>query len=144
MNLNQQIEGESSPSIDPQSIACLNLWLEVFKLGLMDSADSFKKTRQVPFWITDDYCAPGTFVWLCDMFNVSPDAMRSKWRSNLRALVKDTKHDPAFKNEVRTEMDEVALTDPLETSSSHSPVCDRIQWGDDNRQPQRANQGDGR
>ena len=131
------------PTIDQQTRACMNLWAEVFRVGLLDMALRFRADGEVPFWIKDTVCRPGSFVWLCDLFNLDPDNTRSRWRANLRPLMRSTKNDAAFEAEVRHVLDKVASPDAVETRSSHSPVLGSIPRRRTNRQPQRASQGDG-
>ena len=110
-------------------------------MGLMETATQFKGGHRST-WFDSDAEHVGSFVWLCDLFNLDPDRARSMARMKFRALARDGgKHEP--KTEVRIALDEVAPTDTLETVGSHNPVLGDVPRRRTNRQPKRASQGDG-
>lgn len=77
-----------TPTLDPQTRACMNLWAEVFRVGLVDAAESVKKGCAEPYWIMSNEDHIGSFVWRCELFDYNPDTIRSKWRMNLRPIVR--------------------------------------------------------
>ena len=110
------------PTLDPQTQACLNLWAEVFRVGLMDAAEFYKKSLTPPYWITSDNTHPGSFIWLCDLFNMDSDIVRTKWRMNLRKIYRSTKNDAAFTDESRVDVENEVPSNAVATRSSHSTV----------------------
>ena len=133
----------ASPNLDPQTQACIRMWAAVFRAGLLDAADNFKLGYRNSWFESDDQY-PGSFVWLCDLFNLDPDKARSMVRMKYRALIRSgDSHDAQAAHEVRTEMDEVAPTDPVEASGSHKPVRINVRRGSKNRQARGTGEVDG-
>ena len=73
------------------------LWASVLRLGLEDAAVALRSAirSKKPFeayeplvWLYDDLDAPGSFVWLCGLFDLDPARARSAWRMNVRGLLK--------------------------------------------------------
>jgi hypothetical protein len=77
----------SAANIDAQTRACIRLWAAVFHRGLIDAADAFRKGAEFP-WITSQEKHPGSFIWLCDLFDMDPDIARSMARRKYRMLTR--------------------------------------------------------
>ena len=94
------ISSFNTTALDQQTQACLNLWAEVFRTGVQDAAFAAKKGNLNYLWLMDDACFPGSFVWLCELFDVAPDTARNKIRTRFRVFLKEIKGDPAFEEDV--------------------------------------------
>jgi hypothetical protein len=77
--------------LDHETQACIRLWAAVFRLGLADAALHFRNTGEQSPWISCDDRHPGSFIWLCELFDIDPDYARSAARQKYRELVKSVK-----------------------------------------------------
>lgn len=79
--------------------ALLRLWATVFICGLQDSEVALKlylrQKGDLPLdhyeplvWLYDESLSPGSFLWLCDLFEIDADRARGAWRSRITAKVK--------------------------------------------------------
>jgi hypothetical protein len=88
--------------------ADLTLWAHVFRQGLTDYVEALRRTRAVKkptgkdaeakiaiaeyelrtvtAWFESDKVRPGSFIWLCSLFNQEPEYVRSLVRNNWRTL----------------------------------------------------------
>jgi hypothetical protein len=80
------------------------LWAAALMVGLQDAADAFFKVSQLRLpqdhfeplrWINSDSNAGGSFVWMCDALDMHPDAVRMRWRMNLRGFSARAKAEDA-------------------------------------------------
>jgi hypothetical protein len=72
-----------SPSLDHETQACLRLWAAVFAAGIKDAKTAHRKghtTRNSAdlLWIYDSTGGPGSFNWLCWLFNIAPNQAQLK------------------------------------------------------------------
>lgn len=92
-------------SIDHDTGACLKLWGAVLQAGIIEAARGFfeiqkhkaatpdaplKVTENVSayYWLVSNRNTPGSFVWLCDLFNADAEQTRGKLRSRFREIAK--------------------------------------------------------
>ena len=86
-----QIEDvELSPTLDGQTQACIKLWAAVFHNGIAETVASWRNGNHSP-WFDDDRDFPGSFVWLCEMFNIGVEQARSTVRMNARQIERTTR-----------------------------------------------------
>ncbi len=76
---------ELVPSTDYETKACLRLWGAAFIGGINDTVAHWKEGREY-HWFDDDRDYPGSFVWLCDLFNIGVEQARSSVRMKARQL----------------------------------------------------------
>lgn len=74
---------------------CKQLWADVFRMGLYDANRQRKLAEKHPdksaaddaiLWFESDEVYPGSFVWLCHLFNLLPDRVRESARNLKRGL----------------------------------------------------------
>lgn len=60
--------------MDPESACCFRLWAAAFQLGLDDAMKSIRDGRppadEPRLWLYSDSYGPGSFTWLCDLFQI--------------------------------------------------------------------------
>lgn len=88
-------------SIEPDDIDTLpdakpyrRLWAAVFKKGISDACTA-KAGKAGPgdarlAWFYSDAVFPGSFVWLCHLFDLTPDSARTSVMLRWRSLVDKT------------------------------------------------------
>jgi len=86
-------EPTPGPRRDHQTQACRNLWAEVFKLGIQDAAVAASRGNFNYPWFMSDAVYPGSFVWLCNLFELAPEITRSTLRGRFRAIIREAKYD---------------------------------------------------
>ena len=86
-------EFEVNDNLPPQTKACLRLWAAVFHRAMIDMAIEFRAKRTMPFWLISNRRYPGSFVWLCELFSLDPDYVRSVWRANVRRILSMSEED---------------------------------------------------
>lgn len=73
------------------------LWAAVFYMGLKDAAESLKLCLQngEPWqkfeplmWVYSPLNEPGSFLWLCDLFDLNPVQARGAWRQQVPTLLR--------------------------------------------------------
>ena len=89
-------EVDFNQEIDVQAFRCKRLWAAVFRQGCVDAAWDFATHKhdrehypEAWLWLnaTDDEV--GSFIWLCDLFDLDPDRARSQVRMKFRELMKE-------------------------------------------------------
>ncbi len=70
---------------DHQTHACLRLWGAAFIGGINDTVDAWRNGREY-HWFDDDRDYPGSFVWLCDLFNIGVSQVRDSVRRKAREI----------------------------------------------------------
>ena len=79
------------------------LWAAALKVGLDDAAHEFKqyslqKDREHPrdmlsyptlFWMYSDDSHAGSFQWMCDVLDMNHEFVRTKWRENVRQILRN-------------------------------------------------------
>lgn len=61
-------------AVDPVEIQiCKRLWAAVFHLGVQDAVADRNKGR---YWLYKDDHYPGSFSWLCELFNHNHEYIR--------------------------------------------------------------------
>ena len=66
--------------VDADYQRCLALWASVFRIGMVDVARDFavgSKGGGALHWFWADDYYPGSFTWLCDLFDVDVDRSRT-------------------------------------------------------------------
>lgn len=73
----------------PQDLNLRGLWAAVFRLGVLDYRMAQANGRGPDVgpirWFVDDHAThPGSFLWLCDLFDMHPDHARSRVLENTK------------------------------------------------------------
>lgn len=62
---------------------CKQLWADVFRLGIVDANRQRKLAErgsntdtEAIRWFNSEEVYPGSFIWLCHLFNLLPDRVR--------------------------------------------------------------------
>ena len=74
-------DGEFTPELE--------LWCEVMLVGIQDAAIAMHKgeVRCEPIrWFSSDDYRPGSFTWLCCLFNTQPEIVREKVISDVKGF----------------------------------------------------------
>lgn len=70
-----------SPSVDATTKAYMSMWAEAFRLyiddALKDMRASYRRTVNTE-WLYGKSHKPGSFLWLCHLFNFDPDQARRR------------------------------------------------------------------
>lgn len=81
--------------LDHDTKACLRLWASVFHNGLVHAAQawmakSYDDNYPHPdvVWFDSNEAHPGSFSWLCDLFNLDTERARSMARMQFRKLAR--------------------------------------------------------
>lgn len=95
---NFEMQPGNAPGIGEADRAQLRVWAAVFRQGLQDwAAEQFGVmpyskagvSRGEPTtWFESETRDPGSFCWLCDLFEIHPDQARSMARIKKRELVR--------------------------------------------------------
>lgn len=95
---NRELQPGNTPGVGEADRANLRVWASVFRQGLQDwAAEQFGvmpykmtgvKKGEPTRWFESGANPPGTFVWLCDLFEIHPDQARSMARVKMRELVR--------------------------------------------------------
>ncbi len=95
---NRELQPGSAPGLGESDRANLRVWAAAFRQGLQDwAAEQFKALpytkagviRGEPTaWFDSNTQTPGSFCWLCDLFELHPDQARSMARAKMRDLVR--------------------------------------------------------
>lgn len=81
-------------SIGEDNKRYMALWAETLRQGLVAAAKYFLDLEKTTDnhrdyrWMFYDDKHPGSFVWICDVLELSPDYVRSKWRENIRMVAR--------------------------------------------------------
>lgn len=67
---------------DPTIIRCERLWATVFRQAV-DDLDSATHHHKVSHWFISNATHHGSFLWLCELFNLSADVIRRKLKHKI-------------------------------------------------------------
>lgn len=70
-------------SIQPHSTDTLNtmrLWRKALRQAVEDLHTEEHRDDAVRFFLCNKYCV-GSFLWMCDIFNIDPQAIRRRYKS---------------------------------------------------------------
>ena len=62
--------------------------------------------RRAHMWFFDDDTAPGSYIWVCDLFELDPERTRNMVVHRWRELLKIDTREPTKKRKVKTEDDD--------------------------------------
>lgn len=68
----------------------LKLWASAFVRAIRDYAEaraSGKDSAPIVVWLESRLDEPGSFIWMCDLFDYDPDRWRDKVRSSWSRLL---------------------------------------------------------
>ena len=83
-----------NPNIDHETQACLRIWAACMYTGIAEAAEAFKQQKlnsPERRWFESDRHDPGSFNWLCELFNIDPSQARSAARMRFRDIVRNAK-----------------------------------------------------
>lgn len=118
---------DTGRSLDHETRACLRLWAAVFAVGIQESAEEFRSGYE-PFWFYSDDRHPGSFVWLCELFDLDPERARNEARMRFREIIrkanaKDAKRTKAAKRDVlENEVPTVSTEVGTDSAGVHSDL----------------------
>ena len=78
--------------INQQTKACKSLWAAVFHDGILGAAKCFygdDRLRAEYNWFLDNNRYVGSFVWLCDVFDLDPWQARMTARDKFRQIANE-------------------------------------------------------
>lgn len=74
---------------DMDIAAVRHLWAAVLARGLQDAALTQKHFHCEPQrWFRDTINRPGSFIWLCELFDLDPVHAKKMWRKNLKEVTR--------------------------------------------------------
>ena len=83
--MEMDVDAFVSPTLDDQTRACLRIWASVMSVGIADTVRAWKAGERFP-WFESDVHYPGSFVWLCELFDMDPAQVRSTTRMKAREI----------------------------------------------------------
>jgi len=87
------VEPSEHPDIKPY----IDLWAAVFKLGLVDAAHDWagdNPHKPAVTWVFSTNTHIGSFLWICDVFSLSPEHVRDRLLAKRREIYMSNKGVP--------------------------------------------------
>jgi hypothetical protein len=120
-------------SLDHETRSCLRLWAAVFAVGIQESAETVKDGRE-PYWFYADDHYPGSFVWLCELFDLEPERARSEARMRFREIIRKA-NAKQIKDAKRAVLEEQVPPVPTEVGTDSAGVHSDIHVSRSHRRP---------